>query len=80
MYLKQIEINKIVSSDEFNLDDSVKNFIRYKNGKTVKPLCLILSQMRRVIKFFENSKKNMSFLTDNDVILKCNKIWKKLSY
>ena len=80
IYLNQVEISKIVISDEFKLDDGVKNFIGYKNGETVKPLCIILPQMSGFIKYFENNKeKNMSFLAnddddnDDDVILKYNK-------
>ena len=35
--------------------------------------------MHGFIKYFENNKKNMSFLDDDDdVILKYNKIWKKI--
>ena len=81
IYLNQVEISKIVISDEFKLDDGVKNFIGYKNGETVKPLCIILPQMSVFIKYFESNKKNMSLLADDDVddvILKYNKIWKKI--
>ena len=79
IYLNQVEISKIVISDEFKLDDGVKNFIGYKNGETVKPLCIILPQMSGFIKYFENNRKSMSFLADNDddVILTYKKIWKK---
>ena len=73
IYLNQVEISKIVISDEFKLDDGVKNFIGYKNGETVKPLCIILPRMTGFIKYFENNKKNMPFLADDDdVILKYN--------
>ena len=79
IYLNQVEISKIVISDEFKLDDGVKNFIGYKNGETVKLLCIILPQMSGFIKYFENNRKSMSFLADNDddVILTYKKIWKK---
>ena len=79
IYLNQVEISKIVISDEFKLDDGVKNFIGYENGETVKPLCIVLPQMSGFIKYFENNRKNMSFLADNDddVILTYKKIWKK---
>ena len=46
----------------------MKIIIGYKNGQTVKPLYIILPQMSGFIKHFENSKKNMSFLADDDVI------------
>ena len=68
IYLNQVELSKFVVSDEFKLDDAVKIIIGYKNGQTVKPLYIILPQMSGFIKHFENSKKNMSFLADDDVI------------
>ena len=82
IYLNQVEIRKIVVSDEFKLDDCVKNCIEYKNSETVKPLCIILPQTSGFIKYFlKTTKKKMSFLADddNDGILKYNKIWKKLT-
>ena len=57
IYLNQFEISKIVISDEFKLDNGAKNFIGYKNGETVKPLCIILPQMSRFVKYFENNNK-----------------------
>ena len=33
--LNQVEISKIVISNELKLDNGVKNFIGYKNGETV---------------------------------------------
>ena len=82
IYLNQVEISKIVVSDEFKLDDCVKNCIEYKNSETVKPLCIILPQTSGFIKYFlKTTKKKMPFLADddNDGILKYNKIWKKLT-
>ena len=83
IYLHKVEISEIVISDDFKLDDGVKNFIGYKNGETVKSLCIILSQMSEFIKYFEknNSNNKKTFLSDDDddddddddVILKYNK-------
>ena len=78
IYLNQDEINKIIISDKFKFDDGVKNFIGCENGEVVTPLCIVLPQMSGFIKYFENSKINMSFLADDDVILKHNKILKKI--
>ena len=61
VYLNQVEISKIVISDEFKLDDGVNNFIRYKNDETDKLLCIILPQMSGFIKYFENSTKHVIF-------------------
>ena len=63
IYLNQVEISKIVIPNEFKLDDGVKDFIGYKNGETIKPLCIILPQMNGFITYFENNKKNMSFFS-----------------
>ena len=61
IYLNQVEIKKIHVSDEFKLNDGVKNFTRYKNGETVKTLYIILPQMKGIIKYFENNKKTCHF-------------------
>ena len=60
-------------------DDDFKYFIGYKEGKIVKPLCIILPQMTEYIKYFENVGKNMSFaIKDDDVLDKYNEIWGKI--
>ena len=53
-----------------------KHFIGYQKGEIVKPLCIILSQMSRYIKYFENGSKNMSFLINDDELWdKYDKMW-----
>ena len=61
IHLKQVEISKIVISEEFKSDDDVKNFIGHKNGETVKPLCIILPQISAFIKSFKNTKRHVIF-------------------
>ena len=57
-------------SDKFKYsDDNFKYFIGYKEGKTVKSLCIILLQMTGCIKYFENGGKNISFVVKNDDVL-----------
>ena len=75
-----INIDQIVISDKFkHSDDGFKYFISYKEGEIVKPLCIILPQMSRYIKYFENGGKNMSFVIKDDGVLdKYNKIWNKI--
>ena len=54
-------------------------FIGYKEGKIVKPLCIILPQMTGSIKYFEKEEKNMSFvIKDDDVLDKYNEISDKI--
>ena len=55
------------------------NFFDYKEGKIVNPLCIILPQMSRYVKCFENGGKNMYFvIKDDDVLEKYNEIWEKI--
>ena len=58
IFLNQVEISKILISDEFTLDDGVKDFIRYKIGETGKPLCILLLQMSGFIEYFLKQKRN----------------------
>ena len=46
--------------------------------RLIKPLCIILPQISWFIKYFKNNKRNIYFLAADDVILKYNKIWKKI--
>ena len=59
-------------------DRDFKYFVGYKEGKIVKPLCIILLQMTGYIKYFENGGKNMSFIIEDDVLAKHNKTWDKI--
>ena len=67
-------------SDKFkHRDGGFKYFIGYKEGKIVKPLCIILHQMTGYIKYFETRGKNMSLgIKDDDVLDKYNEIWDKI--
>ena len=40
---------------------SLMMVIGYKNGETIKPLCIILPQMNGFIKYFDNNKKACHF-------------------
>ena len=72
-----VNVDQIVLSDKLkHNDDGFKYFIGYKEDDIVEPLCIILPQMSRYIKYFENGGKNMSFVTkDDDVLDKYNEIW-----
>ena len=78
--LNLINADQKVVSDKFkHSDDGFKYFIGYKEGEIIKPLCIILPQMRRYIKYFENGGKNMSFvIKDDDVLDKYYEIWDKI--
>ena len=83
-----VNIDQVVVSDKFNNnsnnnndnnnddDDGFRYFIGYQEGETVKPLCIILPQMSRYIKYFEYGGMNMSFLIkDDEVREKYKQIW-----
>ena len=53
-----------------------KYFCRYLNNDVIKALCVILPQMSGYIKYFDNGRKNMSFVTDDkEVYRKYDEIW-----
>ena len=72
-----VNLDQIVVSDKFKLNkEGFKYFIGYLEGGIVKPLRIILPQMSGYIKYFENGRKNMSFLIkDNEVWEEYQHIW-----
>ena len=75
--LDSIDLSKIVVSSKWKINDTTyKYFCGYLNNDVIKPLCVILPQMSRYIKYFDNGGKNMSFVTDDkEVYEKYNQIW-----
>ena len=75
--LLSVNIHQIVVSNKFKHNNEVfKHFIGYQEGEIVKPLCIILPQMRGYKKYFENGGKNMSFLIKDDKVSdKYDKNW-----
>ena len=75
--LDSVDLSKIVVSGRWKLNDKTyKYFCGYLNNDVFKPLCVILPQMSRYIKYFDNNGKNMSFVTDDkEVYEKYNEIW-----
>ena len=86
--LMSVSIDQVVVSDKFsnnsnknnndnnNNNDGLWYFIGYQEGEIVKPLCIILPQMSRYIKYFEYGGMNMSFLIkDGEVWEKYKQIW-----
>ena len=78
--LKSVSVDQIVVSDRFkHSDKDFKYIIGYPEDEIVKPLCIILPQMSRYIKYFENGGKNSSFfIKDDNVLNKYNKIWNEI--
>ena len=75
--LMSVNLDQIVISEKFkHSDERFKYFIGYEEGEIVKPLYIILPQMGRYIKNFENGGKNMSLLIKDDKVWgKCAEIW-----
>ena len=78
--LDLVNVDQLVIFDKFkHNDDGFKYFIGYKEGEIVKPLCIILPQMSGYIKYFENRRKNMSFVIKDDYVPDIyNEIWDKI--
>ena len=72
-----VDLSKIVVSSRWKLNDTTyKYFCRYLNNDVIKPLCVILPQMSRYVKYFDNGGKNMSFVIDDKKVYeKYNGIW-----
>ena len=63
--LDSVDLSKIAVSSRWKLNDTTyKYFCGYSNNDVIKPLCVILPQMNEYIKYFDNGRKNMPFVTD----------------
>ena len=72
------ELSKIVVSSRWKLNDTTyKCFCGYLNNDgIIKPLYVILLQMKGYIKYFDDGGKNMSFVTDDEKVYeKYDEIW-----
>ena len=82
--LDSVDLSKIVVSSRWKLNDTTyKYFCGYLNSSSeriIKPLCVILPQMNGYIKYFDDGRKNMSFVTgDEEVYEKYDEIWNPIS-
>ena len=77
IYLNQIEISKIVISTKFKLDDAFQIVLNTKMVKLLNHDVLFYLRWVDWLNILK-TKNRMSFLADDDVILKYNKIWKKM--
>ena len=72
-----VNLNKVVVSKKWEMNDTTYKYIcGYLNNATIQPLCVILPQMNGYIKYFDDCRKNISFVTDDEEIYeKYNEIW-----
>ena len=75
--LDSVDISKIVVSNKWKINDRTYKYLcGYLNNDVIQPLCVILPQMNGYIKYFDDGRKNMSFVTDDEEIYKkYNEIW-----
>ena len=75
--LDSVDLNKIVVSKKWKINDTTYKYIcGYLNNETIQASCVILPQMDGYIKYFDDGRKNMSFVTDDEKIYeKYNEIW-----
>ena len=75
--LDSIDLSKIVVSNKWKINDTTYKYsCGYLNNDVIQPLCVVLPQMSGYIKYFDNGRKNMSFITDDEKIYeKYNEIW-----
>ena len=75
--LDSVDISKIVVSNKWKINDRTYKYLcGYLNNDVFQPLCVILPQMNGYIKYFDDGRKNMSFVTDDEEIYKkYNEIW-----
>ena len=73
--LDSVDLSKIVVSSRWKINDTLyKYFCGYLNNDVIQLLCVILPQMSRYIKYFDDGGKNMSFVTDNKEVYEYNEI------
>ena len=75
--LDSVDLSKTVVSNKWKINNTTyKYFCGYLNNDVIQPLCIILHQMSKYIKYFDDGGKNMSFVMDNkEVYEKYNEIW-----
>ena len=75
--LYSVDLDKIVVSNKLKVGDTTYKYLcGYLNNDVIQPLCVILPQMNGYVKYFDDSGKNMSFVTDDEEIYKkYNEIW-----
>ena len=64
-----VDLDKIVVSSKWKINETTYKYLcGHLNNDVFQPLCVILPQMDRCIKYFDNGGKNMTFVTDNEKV------------
>ena len=73
--LGSVGLDKIVVSNKWKINEATYKYLcGYLNNDVIQPLCVILPQMHGYIKYFDNGGKNMTFVTNSEVIRKLLKV------
>ena len=75
--LNSVDLSKIVVSSKWKSSNTkYKYFCGYLNSDVIQPFCVILPQVSGYIKYFDEARKNMLFVTDDkEIYEKYNEIW-----
>ena len=75
-----IHINKILicKKEPYGKKSSFKYFIGYSDSDNIRPLCINLPQMIGYAKYFDSNKTVSFKVTDNKLLKKYTKIWKRV--
>ena len=75
-----IDINEIVVSNKISFDKKYfKQFIGYKDGKKVKPACILLPKTCSYRRDFNEIKYIFLLIKDDKLLEKYNEIWDKIN-
>ena len=67
--LDSVNLDKIVVSNKWKINDTTYKYLcGYLNNDVIQPLCVIVLQMNGNIKYFNDGRKNMSFVMDDEEI------------
>ena len=69
--LDSVDLDKIVVSNKWKINETTYKYLcGYLNNDVIQPFCVTLPQMIGYIKYFDNGGKYMSFVTDNEKLMK----------
>ena len=67
--LDSVNLDKIVVSNKWKINDTTYKYLcGYLNNDVIQPLCVIVLQMNGNIKYFNDGRKNISFVMDDEEI------------
>ena len=79
--IHNLDVNTILVSknESYGTKNSHKYFTGYNDDDLIRPLCINLPQKIDYVKIFDKNKAMSFKVSDNKLLKKYNKIWKKIS-